>query len=193
MKLLFDLLPVLFFFISYKFFGIYIATAIAMLAAFTQVVVFRIKYRRYEKMHLLSLGLICLLGGATLAFHNPEFIKWKPTGIYWLTALVFLGSRFFGQKPIIQRMMDSEINLPINVWYWLNYAWVLFFLLMGVLNLYVAYYFNTDIWVSFKLFGGAGLTLLFVVLQAFYLSQYLLIDKKILPTKSPEQLGSRSK
>ena len=180
MKLLFDLLPVLFFFIGYKFCGIYIATAIAMMAACIQVIIFRIKYLRYEKMHLVSLVLIVTLGGATLMFHNPAFIKWKPTGIYWLTSLIFLGSRFIGQKPIIQRMLDHEINLSLHIWYWLNYAWVIFFLLMGVLNIYVAYYFTTDVWVSFKLFGGAGLTLLFVVLQALYLSQYLVTEKKLI-------------
>jgi intracellular septation protein len=174
MKLLFDLFPVLLFFISYKFFGLYYATAIAMVAAVMQVVVFRLKYQRYERMHILSLILILTLGGATLIFHDPWFIKWKPTGIYWVTAAALLGSRFFSDKTLIQKIMENDISLPCNIWQRLNYAWVIFFVCMGIINLYVAYYFNTDSWVNFKLFGGAGLTLLFVIIQSFYLSQHLI-------------------
>ncbi len=173
MKLLFDLFPVFLFFISYKFFGIYIATTVAMVAAVMQVMIFRLKYQRYDNMHLISLALIVILGGATLIFHDPWFIKWKPTGIYWVTAIVFLGSQLFSKKTIIQKMMENDINLPSKVWERLNYAWILFFLIMGLLNLYVAYNFNTNIWVNFKLFGGAGFTLLFVILQSVYLTQHL--------------------
>ena len=145
-----------------------------MIASLIQVVIFRIRYQRYEKMHLISLGLILVLGGATLFFHDPWFIKWKPTGIYWLTAIVLLASRFVGAKTLTQKMMESNISLPVKVWYRLNYAWAVFFTLMGFLNLYVAYHYSTDAWVNFKLFGGVGLTLVFVILQAIYLSQHLL-------------------
>lgn len=178
MKPLFDFFPILLFFICYKLFGIYNATALAMAASMAQVIFFRIKYQRYERMHLISLALILVLGGATLFFHDPWFIKWKPTGIYWLTAIVLLFSRIFGAKTLTQKMMESNINLPTKIWYRLNYAWAGFFLLMGSLNLYVACYYTTDAWVNFKLFGGVGLTLLFVVLQAFYLSQHL-IEKEL--------------
>jgi intracellular septation protein len=174
MKPLFDFFPILLFFISYKFFGIYHATALAMAASIAQVFFFRIRYQHYEKMHLISLTLILVLGSATLFFHDPWFIKWKPTGIYWLTAIALLASRFFGAKTLTQKMMESNINLPPHIWYRLNYAWASFFLLIGMLNLYVAYYYTTDTWVNFKLFGGVGLTLLFVILQAFYLSQHLI-------------------
>lgn len=172
MKLLFDFFPILLFFICYKFFGIYPATAVAMIASVLQVVIHRIKHQRYEKMHLISLGLILILGGATLFFHNPWFIKWKPTGIYWLSSLVFLGSSFIGKKPLIQKMMESNVTLPTPIWQRLNIAWSIYFLLMGGLNLYVAYYYDTDIWVNFKLFGGAGCMLLFVFIQALYLSKH---------------------
>lgn len=174
MKLLFDFFPILIFFISYKLFGIYNATAIAMGAALIQVTLYRLKHQRYEKMHLISLALIFVLGGATLFFHNPWFIKWKPTGIYWLTSLVFLGTSFIGNKPLIQKMMDGNISLPQKIWYRLNYAWAAFFVVMGGLNLYVAYFYSTDIWVNFKLFGGAGFTLIFVFLQAIYLTRHLI-------------------
>lgn len=174
MKLLFDFFPILVFFICYKLFGIYAATAVAMVASLLQVILYRLKQQRYEKMHLISLGLIVVLGGATLFFHNPWFIKWKPTGIYWLTALVFLGSAFIGQKPLIQKMMEGNISLPAKIWRRLNWAWMIFFIVMGALNLYVAYSFSTDIWVNFKLFGGAGLTLVFVFLQAMYLTRHVI-------------------
>lgn len=173
MKLLFDFFPILLFFMCYKFFGIYTATGVAMAASVVQVVFHRIKHQHYEKMHLISLALIMVLGGATLFFHNPWFIKWKPTGIYWLSALVFLGSAFIGKKTLIQKMMEGNITLPPHVWSRLNIAWSVFFVVMGAANLYVAYYYDTDVWVNFKLFGGTGFTLLFVFFQAIYLTKYI--------------------
>ena len=173
MKLLFDFFPIVLFFMAYKFFGIYYATAIAMIASLSQVAFYRLKFQHYEKMHLISLAIIMILGGATLFFHNPWFIKWKPTGIYWLSALVFLSSSYIGKKPLIQKMMETNVTLPRKIWHRLNIAWVWFFILMGAVNLYVAYHFNTDAWVNFKLFGGVGFTLLFVLIQAFYLTRHM--------------------
>ena len=144
-----------------------------MIASLAQVIFYRIKTQRYEKMHVISLVLILVLGGATLFFHNPWFIKWKPTGLYWLAAVVFLSSAFIGQKTLIEKMMDGNIQLPAKIWRRLNYAWCLFFIIMGSLNLYVAYSFSTDFWVNFKLFGGAGLTLAFVFLQAIFLAKHI--------------------
>ena len=173
MKLLFDFFPIFIFFGCYKLFGIYPATAAAMVAALLQVLLYRLKHQRYEKMHVISLTLIVVLGSATLIFQNPWFIKWKPTGIYWLSSLLFLGSSFIGKKPLIQKMMESNIDLPQRVWYRLNYAWSVFFMLMGILNLYVAYTYDTNFWVTFKLFGGVGFTVLFVFIQALYLSRHV--------------------
>lgn len=173
MKVLFDFLPIVLFFIVYKFFDLYVATAVAMLASLSQVIIYRLKFQRYEKMHLISLAIIIILGGATLFFHNPWFIKWKPTGIYWLSAMVFFSSSYIGSKPLIQKMMETNVNLSMKIWYRLNTAWGLFFVVMGALNLYVAYYYDTDSWVNFKLFGGVGLTVLFVLIQAFYLTKHM--------------------
>jgi intracellular septation protein len=172
MKLLFDFFPIVIFFIGYKLFGIYTATAIAMIASLFQVIFHRLKHQRYEKLHLISLGLIFILGGATLFFHNPWFIKWKPTGIYWLSSIVFICSTYIGKKPLIQKMMESNVSLPERIWRRLNFAWALYFIFMGILNLYVAYYYDTDFWVNFKLFGGAGCMLLFVFFQALYLTKH---------------------
>lgn len=178
MKLLFDFFPILIFFISYKLFGIYTATTLAMIASLVQVILYRFKHQRYENMHLINLGVIFILGGATLFFHNVWFIKWKPTGIYWLTALLFLTSPLFFKKPLIEKMLASNISLPKKIWYRLNYAWALFFALMGSLNLYVAYTYSTDFWVNFKLFGCTACTLLFIVLQAVYLTRHF-VDKEL--------------
>lgn len=177
MKLLFDFFPILIFFACYKLYGIYSATAVAMVAAVLQVLFYRLKHQRYEKMHLISLTLIVVLGGATLFFQNPWFIKWKPTGIYWLSALLFLGSSFIGKKTLIQKMMEGNIELPPKIWHRLNYAWCVFFLIMGAINLYVAYHFDTDFWVTFKLFGGVGCTLLFVFIQAMYLTKHISVKE----------------
>jgi intracellular septation protein len=173
MKLLFDFFPIVLFFIVYKLFGIYTATAVAMLASVSQVAFYRLKFQHYEKMHLFSLAIIMVLGSATLFFHNPWFIKWKPTGIYWLSALIFFGSSYIGNKPIIQKMMEANVSLRSQIWHRLNVAWSLFFVVMGALNLYVAYHFDTDVWVNFKLFGGVGFTVLFVLLQALYLAKHM--------------------
>ncbi|KTC65165.1 intracellular septation protein (plasmid) [Legionella adelaidensis] len=173
MKLLFDFFPILLFFICYKLYGIYTATAVAIVASLLQVIVHRLKYQRYEKMHIISFAIILVLGGATLFFHNPWFIKWKPTGIYWISTLLLLGSLWVGSKPLMQKMMGGNISLPDIIWRRLTAAWALFFLAMGALNLYVAYFFDTDTWVNFKLFGGLGLTLFFIFLQAIYLSRHI--------------------
>jgi intracellular septation protein len=143
-----------------------------MIASTLQVILYRIIYQRYEKMHLISLAIIFILGGATLFFHNPWFIKWKPTGIYWLSAIMFLASTPITKRPLIQHIMEANINLPARIWLRLNYAWSVFFIIMGAINLYVAYNYSTSVWVNFKLFGGIGCTLLFVFLQATYLTKH---------------------
>jgi len=174
MKFLFDFFPVVLFFVVFKFYGIYIATAVAIAASIVQVTAYWLKHRRCESMHIITLALIVVLGGATLMLHNELFIKWKPTGINWAFALVLLGSHFVGKRqPLIQRMMQKNITLPTIIWQRLNISWMLFFALMGATNLYVAYYFDTNTWVNFKLFGVLGLTLLFVVIQAIYLSRHI--------------------
>jgi intracellular septation protein len=188
MKLLFDFFPIFIFFVCFKLFGIYTATAVAIVLSILQVIVFRIKYQRYEKLHVISLLMITVLGGATLIFHNPWFIKWKPTAIYWLTSVIFLGSAYIGKKPIIQKIMESNITLPEKIWRRLSHAWSVFFALMGIANLYVAHHYDTNTWVNFKLFGGAGCTLLFVLLQALYLAKHVKTsDIKPKLTKSPVQ------
>ncbi len=149
-----------------------LATAVAIIASILQVAIYWAKFRRFEKMHLFTLGIIVVLGGATLLLQDETFIKWKPTAVNWLFALVFLGSQFIGKKNLVQRMMEASISAPEHVWLRLNISWVIFFITVGIANLYVAFNFDLDTWVNFKLFGVLGLTLLFVVAQGFYLVRY---------------------
>ena len=173
MKFLFDLFPILLFFLAYKLYGIYVATAVAIAAAFLQTGLYWVKNRKFETMHLVTLGILVLFGGLTLVLHDPVFIKWKPTVVNWLFALIFLGSRFIGQRTLVERMMSHAISVPTAVWLKLNWAWTLFFIAIGLVNLYVAYRYSEAVWVNFKLFGMLGLTLVFVFAQAFYLSRFM--------------------
>jgi intracellular septation protein len=178
MKVLFDFFPVLAFFIAYylpddRAQAIYIATAVAIAAACIQVTAYWLYKKQVEKMHVITLLIILLLGGATLLFQDKRFFMWKPTAVNWLFALAFLGSEFIGKKNMVQRMMDHAISVPGNVWMVLNRSWIIFFITMGMLNLYVAYTFEENIWVNFKLFGILGCTLIFAIGQAVYLSRYM--------------------
>jgi intracellular septation protein len=173
MKLLFEFLPILLFFIAYKQWDIYVATAVAMGASLVQVAWVRVREQRWDKMLLVSMALILALGGATLLLHDDRFILWKPTAVNWLFALVFLGSQFVGKRPLIRVLMEKGIALPDAIWGRLNLAWVGFFLLSGAVNLYVAFHFSRDTWVNFKLYGLMGMTIAFVILQAFWLHRYL--------------------
>jgi intracellular septation protein len=173
MKLLIDFFPVLLFFIAYKAFDIYIATVVAIVSSVVQVVSNRLRHKRYENMQLVTLGLIVILGGATLLLHNELFIKWKPSIVNWLFGLAFLLSHFIGKQPLIKRMMGSMIQMPVVIWSRLNLAWGVFFLFLGLLNVYVIYQYDTDTWVNFKLFGMLGLTFAFVIVQSLYISRYI--------------------
>jgi intracellular septation protein len=112
MKLLYDFFPILLFFIAYKVYDIYVATAVAIAAAFVQTGLYWLRHRRFENTHLLTLGLLVVFGGLTLILHDPVFIKWKPTLVNWLFAIGFIGSQFIGRKPLVERMMGHAVSLP---------------------------------------------------------------------------------
>ncbi len=173
MKFLFDLFPVILFFVAYKFADIYVATGVAIGATFIQIGWVHFRHGKVDKMLWVSLGLITVFGGMTLLLRDPPFIKWKPTVLYWLFAVVLLGSVLLMKKNLIRAMMEKQVALPDRVWDNLNLAWAGFFAFMGVLNLYVAYNFSESDWVNFKLFGGTGLMLLFVVAQALFLARHV--------------------
>ena len=176
MKLLFDFLPILLFFVAYKLADIYVATGVLIVVTLAQTGWIWLRQHRVEKLPLLTAGLVLVLGGATLALHDPVFVKWKPTVVNWLFAAAFLASHFIGRKTLLERMMGGQLELPSPVWVKLTLAWAIFFLVMGLANLYVAYTFDENTWVNFKLFGMLGLTLVFVLAQALYMSRHLKAD-----------------
>jgi intracellular septation protein len=173
MQLFYDLVPIFIFFLVYKLAGIYAATAAAIIVSVLQVVVYRIRHKHFEKMQLITMIMILLLGSATLIFHRPIFIKWKPSIIYWIFSIVFLASAWFMKKPLIQTIMESKVQLPERVWQQLNWSWILFFAVLGALNLYVVYHCTTNEWVNYKLFGTLILTFLFVLAQGLYLGKFI--------------------
>ena len=171
MKLLVDFFPILLFFLVFKTLGIYAATAVAIVATVAQIAWLRWRNGRVEAMQWLSLGVIVVFGGATLVAQDDTFIKWKPTVLYWLMGGGLLVAEYVFKRNGIRALMGSQLELPDNVWRHLLHAWAGFFSVMGVINLWVAYHFDTDTWVNFKLFGGLGLMVLFVLGQAVYLSK----------------------
>lgn len=173
MKFLFDLFPVILFFAAYKFADIYVATGVAIVATIVQIAWVRFRHGKVEKMLWVSFGLIVVFGGMTLLLHDPTFIKWKPTVLYWLFAVVLLGSALFLRRNLIRAMLEQQVSLPDPVWTRLNLSWVGFFTVMGGLNLYVAYHYSEADWVNFKLFGGMGLMLVFIVAQGLMLAKYV--------------------
>jgi intracellular septation protein len=145
MKFLFDFFPILLFFAVYQMYGIYPATAVAIVGSVFQNAFYWYRHRKFENMHLVTLALIVILGGATLLFHNKAFIMWKPTAVYWAFAVAFVASQFIGKKPLIERMMGHAIVVPPRIWRNANLTMALFSILLGVANLYVAnFYFVAE-------------------------------------------------
>jgi intracellular septation protein len=173
MKMLADLFPVILFFVAYQLSDIYVATQVAIGAAALQVAYHKLRYGQVGNTQWLTLGLLVVFGGLTLALHDPTFIKWKPTVVNWLFAVAFLFSQMFMRRSLLRRMMDHAVALPDAVWVRLNTAWVMFFFSMGVVNLFVAYNYSEQTWVNFKLFGFLGLTLAFMLAQGFYLARHM--------------------
>jgi intracellular septation protein len=173
MKFLFDVFPVVLFFVAFKLYDIYVATAVAIAATVVQVSWLKLRGRRVDLMLWASLAIIGVFGGATLLLQDETFIKWKPTVLYWLFGAVLAGGMLGFRKNLIRTLLAEQMRLPDPVWARLNWSWVAFFAFMGAANLYVAYNYSTDLWVNFKLFGGIGLMLAFVVAQSLVLAKYL--------------------
>ncbi len=173
MKQLFEFFPIILFFIAYKLYDIYVATAVVMAATLIQVSYSWLRYRKVESMQWITLILVAVMGGLTLYLQNEQFIKWKLSIIEWLFGAAFLSSQFIGKKTFVERMMSANLSLPKAVWKRLNLIWGGFFTSIGFINLYVMYNFNTDDWVIFKTFGVPGLMVIFIVLQMVYLYRYI--------------------
>ena len=172
MKALFNFFPIVLFFITFKLHddpkeGILAATAVIIVATIIQVGISWIRQHRVERLHLITLVLVIVFGGITLILEDEIFIKWKVSVVNWLFAVAFLASEFFGKKNFIRRLMDQNFSLPDSVWTRLNLIWISFFTVMGFINLYVIYNFDTATWVNFKFYGQLGLTLVFFIAQGF--------------------------
>lgn len=199
MKFLFDFFPVALFFLVYKLFAdlppslveaanhlplvsldqnnpqdaILMATLVIILATIVQNALYFAMNRRFERMHLITLGILIVFGVLTLFLKDPVFIKWKVSIVNWAFALAFLASQYIGsRKSLTERMMSSAISVPPVIWTRTNLMWVTFFIFIGVINLVVAYNFSEDFWVDFKLFGVLGLTFVFIVAQVIYLQKH---------------------
>ncbi|HEX4510250.1 MAG TPA: septation protein A [Burkholderiaceae bacterium] len=202
MKLLFDFLPLVFFFATYKVAGLHadaaatlathwlggwvsggsvgpkeapvlLATLVVIAATIVQVLWMKLQRRRIDLMLWISLALIVVLGGLTIWLHDETFIKWKSTVAFWTMGLVFWASQALFRRNLLREMLGSELELPDAVWQRLNFAWVAYFAVMGLINLWFVYAFSTDAWATFHSFGTMGCTVLFVVGQGFYLSRHL--------------------
>ena len=173
MKLLLDFFPIVLFFVAFKVAGIYVATGVAIVATIAQIAWLRYSTGKVEPMQWIGLAVIVLFGGATIIAQNDTFIKWKPTVLYWLMAGSLAAGQLFFRKNLLKSLMGSQLELPDSAWRVTNWSWIAFFSVMGVVNLWVAYHFDTDTWVNFKLFGGLGLMVLFVLAQAVYLGRYI--------------------
>jgi intracellular septation protein len=205
MKLLLDFLPVILFFGTFKYanahkewaaalasqdFGflvaggnvgvgeapVILATVVVVVATLLQVLYLKVTRRKVDLMLWISLTLVVVLGGATIWFHNETFIKWKPSVLYWAMGLSFWLGQVIFRRNLLRMMLGDQIQVPDHVWHRLNFAWIAFFGLMGLLNLWVAYSFPTETWVNFKLFGGIGLMFVFTLAQGLYLGRYLRDD-----------------
>ncbi|HVE44417.1 MAG TPA: septation protein A [Gammaproteobacteria bacterium] len=177
MQFFYEIFPVFLFFIAFKLYDIYVATVVGIIATLIQVLASRYWLGKWDRKQLVTLGVFVFFGGMTLYFHNPIFVKWKPTVVFWVFALFIIGSQFFTKKPIMQRFMENAIEnkgtVPIIVWKKLNISWAVFFIILGGINLYVAYYLSNDAWVNFKFYGITAALFMFSIFQAVYLMRFI--------------------
>jgi intracellular septation protein len=205
MKILFDFLPIALFFGMFKYAEgnkdwaasvatdwlgfmvsggvvgpgeapVLLATVVVIAATLAQIVWLKVRGKKVDTMLWVSLALVTVLGGATIYFHSENFIKWKPTVLYWVMGAALLVGQLAFNKNGIKSLMGAQMKLPDSVWRTVNFSWVGFFAVMGVVNLWVAFNFPTSTWVNFKLFGGLGLMLVFVLLQAVFLNKHIQQD-----------------
>lgn len=170
MQLLLDYIPIIAFILAYFYRDIFFATAVLMAVMPVILLVQWLMTKKLNRIYAASTALVLVLGAFTLAFRNPTFLYWKPTVLNWAIAIVFLGSQWIGEKPIVKRMLGTAAELTDPQWIRLNQIWVVFFIVVGAINLYVAYNFSEEFWVKFKLFGMLGITLVFVIIQSVWLT-----------------------
>lgn len=179
-KLLFDFFPLVLFFIALKLGDIYVATWVAIATSIVQIVWLKTTHKKIDPSTWLSLIIIIVFGGATIYLQDETFIKWKPTVLYWLFAAILLGGKLFFKKNLIQQLMGSQLQMPETAWNKMNLSWAIFFLIVGIINVYVAFsgHFTTEQWGTFKVFGMTLLLIVFAVGQSLWLSKYMQINQQ---------------
>jgi intracellular septation protein len=200
MKILFDLFPVILFFVTYKLFShgdggtnaclpdqaanlpwtqepILLATSVAIAATFVQVAWVKYRHGKVDTMLWVSLAIITVFGGATLYFHNPIFIQWKPTILYWLFTTALVVTPLISGRNLVRSMMETQMKLPDHIWRNLNWSWALFFFVLGFANIAAIHLLSCSNWVNFKLFGITSLMFVFIIIQAALLSKYVEAEK----------------
>ena len=176
MKFLFDLLPVVSFFIALLIWDIFVATAVAMAVTVGQIGWLKLKRKKIHAMLWVSAGAVLFFGSLTLILQDKTFIQWKPTVVYWLFGLALAIAPLF-RKNLIKTMLSEQLRLPEKTWTRVNWSWVCFFAFLGVANLYVAYNYSEKVWGFFKAFGTAGLLFAFAIVQSMFLAKYMEDDK----------------
>ena len=178
-KFLFDLFPLILFFVAYRLADIYVATAVAIAAAVLQILWIKLTRKPIETMHWVNFAVIVFFGGATLWLQNEAFIKWKPTVLYWLFGAVLLISKYLLDKNLMQKLLGTKVSMPDLAWNKLNLSWALFFMVAGALNLFVAFsgLFTESQWVNFKVFGLMALLIVFVIAQSIWLGKHMQQDE----------------
>lgn len=184
-KFLFDLFPLILFFVAYRLADIYLATGVAIVAAVGQLAYLRLRGQKIETMHWINLTVIVVFGGATLWLQNEAFIKWKPTVLYWLFGIILIGSQLIYRRNLLQKLLAEKVSLTEQGWRGLNMSWATFFIAAGALNLFVAFsgYFSEAAWVNFKVFGLMGLLIAFVIGQSLWLGKHMQTPDT--PTETP--------
>lgn len=187
-KFLFDLFPLILFFVAYRLADIYVATAVAIAAAVLQILWIKLTRKPIETMHWVNFAVIVFFGGATLWLQNEAFIKWKPTVLYWLFGAVLLFSKYVLDKNLMQKLLGTKISMPDVAWNKLNLSWALFFMVAGGLNLFVAFsgLFSESQWVNFKVFGLMALLIVFVIAQSIWLGKHMQQDDAAESVAAPD-------
>lgn len=177
MQMFYEILPVFLFFLAFKFYDIYIATIVGIVVTVAQVILTRIVSGKWDRKQLITMAVFLVFGSMTLYFHNPIFVKWKPTIVFWIFSVAIIITQFFTSKPLMQRMMEGAIEnshtIPARVWKRVNLMWAVFFVTMGIINLYVAYAYSNDAWVNFKFYGITSGLFLFSIIQTLFLFRHL--------------------
>jgi intracellular septation protein len=189
-KLIVDFLPLLVFFIAYKYFDIYVATGATIAATLAQVAYLKITGQKVEAMHWLGLVIVVVFGGLTIWLKDQTFIQWKPTVLYWTFAVILIGGKIITGKNYLRSLLGSQLELPNKAWDNLAWMWIGFFAFMGALNIYIAQNYSMDQWVTFKVWWSVGLIVVFSIIQGVYLTKF--VDATS-PIKSTDGLDSASK